>query len=66
MIALRPDPLGRRLCQSRIGFEGLMEDFHFPPFLEDRFDRRWVAVEVATSQIQYPGAAVLVRKDLAA
>ena len=43
-----------------------MEDFHFPPFLEDRFDRRWVAVEVATSQIQYPGAAVLVRKDLAA
>ncbi len=43
-----------------------MEDFHFPPFLVDRFDRRLAAVEVAAGQIQGPGAAVLVRKDLAA
>ena len=66
MVALCPEPLGRRLGQGRIGLEGLMEDFHFPPFLVDRLNRRWVAVEVATSQVQNPGAAVLVRKDLAA
>ena len=66
VVALRPDPLGRGLGQGRIGFERLMEDFHFPPFLIDCFNRRWVAVEVATSQIQDPGAAVLVRKDLLA
>ena len=66
MVALRPDPLGRRLCQSRIGFERLMEDFHFPPFLVDCFNRRLVAVEVAARQIQNPGATVVVRKDLAA
>ncbi len=43
-----------------------MEDLHFPPFLVDCFNRRHVAVEVATSQIQNHGTAILVRKDLAA
>jgi len=66
MVALSPDPLGRRFGQGRIGLEGFVEDFHFPPFLVDRLNRRLVAAEVATSQIQNPGAAVLVRKDLAA
>lgn len=43
-----------------------MEDFHFPPFLVDRSDRRLVTVEVATSQVQNPGAPALVRGGLAA
>jgi len=64
MVTLRPDLLGRRLRQGRVGFEGLMEDLHFPPFLVDRFDRRLVTVEVAASQIQNPDATVFVRKDL--
>jgi len=51
VVALRPDPLGRRLGQGRIGLECLMEDFHFPPFLVDCFNRRLVAVEVAAGQI---------------
>ena len=66
VVALRPGPLGWRLRQRRIGFEGFVEDFHFPPFLVDRPNRRWVTVEVAAGQIQNPGAAVLVRNGLAA
>ena len=66
MVALGPDPLGRGLGQGRIGLEGFVEDFHFPPFLVDCFNRRLVAVEVATRQIQNPGTTVFVRKDLAA
>ena len=66
MVALGPDPLGRGFGQGRIGFGRLLEGPHFPPFWADRFARRLAAVGVAAGQVQNPGAAVLVRKGLAA
>ena len=65
VVALSSDCLRRRLGQRGVALERLVKRLHFPPFLVDRFDGLAFTVQVAASQIQRPGAAISVLKDLA-
>ena len=64
VVALSSDCLRRRLGQRGVALERLVKRLHFPPFLVDRFDGLAFTVQVAASQIQRPGAAISVLKEL--
>ena len=65
MVALSSDCLPRRLGKCGVALERLVKRLHFPLFLVDRFDGLVFTVQVAASQLQCPGAAIFVLKDLA-
>ncbi len=65
MVALDPQCFFWGLGQIRIGFQGFMKHFHFPPFFVGRGDRVIVTGQISTNQIQNSRTAVFACKDLA-
>ena len=65
MVCLGSRGMRRGFGKSGIGFQGVMEDLHVPPFLVGRGDCVPVGVQIATDEIQSSDATVLVFKDLA-
>lgn len=65
MVALGSQRSRGGLCQVGIGLQGFVKNLHLPPFFVARGDGVIVASQVTANQTQYPGAIVLVFKDLA-
>lgn len=65
MIALSAQRSRGGLGQIGIGLQGLVKHLHLPPFFVARGDGVIVTSQITANQMQYPGAVVLVFKDLA-